>query len=358
VLSVTPSTLPLSAPQGQSALGTINIANSGGGTLTYTTSSDASWLTVTPASGNAPQALQVTANSSGLAQGTAIGHITVTSAGTQGSPAQVTVNFTVQPPPPPNPILNVSPLTLTFSGTQGGANPAAANISVTNTGSNTLSFTAASDSPWLSVTPTNGTAPQTLQISVSLTGLTPNTYNGHITVTGAAGVQNSPATVAVTLTVAAPSVLLFGDTATESQRDSNPAGTAEAFQTTAVASGALGAMSVFIDANSTGSNMVIGVYTDNAGHPGTLLSQVSSSALTPGAFNTVIPPSAAIVTGAKYWIAILGTGSGALMFRDRPGGPCSSEASAQTNLTSLPATWTSGAHFSDCPISAYGKTSP
>ena len=358
VLGVTPTTLPLSAPQGQSAVGTINIANSGGGNLSFTTSSDSSWLTVLPVSGVAPQALQVTANSNGLAQGTSTGHITVTSAGSQGSPATVTVNFTVQPPPPPNPILNVAPLTLSFTGTQGGANPAAQNVSVTNTGGSTLSFTAASDASWLSVAPTSGTAPRTLQISVSLTGLTPNTYTGHVTVTGAAGVQNSPATVTVTLTVSAPSVMLFGDTATESQVDFNPAGTAEAFQTTAVASGSLGALFVFVDASSTAGNMVLGVYSDNAGHPGTLLSQVSSSALTLGAFNTLVAPSATIVSGTRYWIAILGTGSGTLRFRDRPGGTCSCETSAQTNLTTLPASWSSGTHFSDCPVSAYGKTSP
>jgi hypothetical protein len=358
VLGVTPATLSLSAPQGQATIGSMNVANSGGGTLSFTTSSDSAWLTVSPTSGSAPQALQVTADSSTLPQGLATGHITVTSAGSQGSPATVTVNFTVQPHPPPNPILNVSPLTLSFSGTQGGANPASSNVSVTNTGSNTLSFTAASDSSWLSVSPTSGSAPQSLQISVSLTGLTPNTYTGHVTVTGAAGVQNSPATVTVTLTVSAPSILLFGDTATESQVDFNPAGSAEAFQTTAVASGALGALSVFIDSSSTGANMVLGVYSDNAGHPGTLLSQISSSAMTVGAFNTFVAPSASIVSGTKYWIAILGTGSGTLKFRDRPGGTCSSETSAQTNLTALPASWSSGSHFSDCPISAFGKTSP
>ena len=358
VLSVTPSTLPLSAPQGQSAVGTINVANTGGGVLNFTTSSDSTWLTLAPTSGSAPLALQVTADSSALPQGTSTGHITVTSSGSQGSPATVTVNFNVQPPPPSNPILNVSPLSLSFNGTQGGANPAPANVSVTNTGSNTLSFTASSDASWLSVNPGSGTAPQTLQISVSLTGLTPNTYTGHITVTGAAGVQNSPQTVTVTLAVVAQSVLLFGDTTTETQIDSNPSGSAEAFQTTAVASGTLGALGIFVDANSTGKTVIIGVYSDNAGHPGTLLSQVSSSTLTLGAFNTLIPPAASIVSGTRYWIAILGTGAGTVMFRDRSGGTCSSEVSAQTNLTSLPATWSSGAHFTDCPVSAYGKTSP
>ncbi|HET6933666.1 MAG TPA: hypothetical protein VFI72_02430, partial [Candidatus Angelobacter sp.] len=305
-----------------------------------------------------PLALQVTANSSGLAQGTVTGHVTITSTGTQGSPASTTVNFTVQPPPPPNPVLSVSPSTLNFSGTQGGTNPAPASVSVTNTGSGTLAFTTSSDSTWLTVSPASGTAPQTLQVSASLSGLAAGTYTGHITITGGTGTQNSPATVTATLTVAAPSVLLFGDTAIESQADSNPNGTAEAFQTTAVASGSLGVMSIFVDPNSSASSMVIGLYSDNSGHPGTLLSQASAGALTPNSFNVVPVSAANIVSGTKYWIAVMGAGSGTFIFRDRPGGGCASEASAQTNLTALPATWTSGARFSDCPISAFGKTSP
>ncbi len=358
VLSVTPATLSLSAPQGQSASGSMNVANSGGGTLNFTAATDSPWLTASPTTGAAPLALQVTANSSGLAQGTVTGHVTITSTGTQGSPASTTVNFTVQPPPPPNPVLSVSPSTLNFSGTQGGTNPAPASVSVTNTGSGTLTFTASSDSTWLSVSPASGTAPQTLQVSASLSGLAAGTYTGHITITGGTGTQNSPATVTATLTVAAPSVLLFGDTAIESQADSNPNGTAEAFQTTAVASGSLGVVSIFVDPNSSASSMVIGVYSDNSGHPGTLLSQASAGALTPNSFNVVPVSAANIVSGTKYWIAVMGAGSGTFIFRDRPSGGCASEASAQTNLTALPATWTSGARFSDCPISAFGKTSP
>lgn len=362
ILTVTPSNLALSAPQGQATQGSINVINSGGGSLSFTTSSDSTWLTVLPpTSGTAPQTLQVNADSTGLGQNTYTGHITVTSTGTQGSPASVTVQFTVQPPPPPNPILNVSPSSLSFSGTQGGANPAVQNVSVTNTGSGTLSFTTSSDSSWLSVSPGSANAPQTLQVSVNLANLTANTYTGHVTVTGAAGVQNSPATVTVTLVVAAPpppSTLLFGDTATEGQRDQNSLGTAEAFQTTAVATGPLGDMFVYLDSSSTVSTIWIGLYTDNGGHPGTLLTQASSSSLTSGTWNTIPVPAVGITSGTSYWIALLGTTSGNLFFRDRNSGPCHSEGSAQTNLTTLPQTWSSGPTYTDCPISSYGKTSP
>jgi hypothetical protein len=103
----------------------------------------------------------------------------------------------------PAPILSVSPLSLTFEATQGGGNPVSQPTQVTNTGTGTLSFTATSDQPWLSVSPTSGDAPSTLQVSASITGMTAGIYTGHITVT-APGAQNSPATVTVTLNVVSP----------------------------------------------------------------------------------------------------------------------------------------------------------
>jgi len=63
---------------------------------------------------------------------------------------------------------------------------------------------------------------------------------------------------------------------------------------------------------------------------------------------------AAITAGNRYWMAILGTGSGILRFRDRNPGSCASEASAQSNLTILPGSWTTGTLSTDCPLSSYG----
>jgi Concanavalin A-like lectin/glucanases superfamily/Viral BACON domain len=91
---------------------------------------------------------------------------------------------------------------MTFTGTAGAANPAAKTASITNTGGGTLTYTASDDAAWLSETPTNGTAPQTLSISADLSGLAAGTYSGTITIT-AAGATGSPKTIPVTLTVAA-----------------------------------------------------------------------------------------------------------------------------------------------------------
>ncbi len=58
-LAVTPTSLSFSAAQGGAnpAAKTLSVANTGGGTLSFTDSDDAAWLTVTPASGTAPRDL-------------------------------------------------------------------------------------------------------------------------------------------------------------------------------------------------------------------------------------------------------------------------------------------------------------
>ena len=364
-LTVSPMSLSFSATQGGTnpAPATLSIANSGGGTLSFTASSDQAWLAVSPSSGTAPQTVQTTASISSLAAGVYTAHITITAAG--ATPAVVTVTLTVgapvsstftmfgtltptkadagadasaelgmkfttdtagqvtalrfyksaantgshvgnlwsstgtllatvtfanetasgwqqqalptpvsltanttyvvsyhagsghyaydtgyfnntcdksplhapvngsayvygstskfptttyqasnywvdlvlstsvSTPPPSAPVLAVSTTSLNFAATRGGSNPAAS--SVTNTGTGTLTFTAASDASWLAVTPASGTAPLTLQITPNISGLAAGTYTGHITVT-ATGVSGSPKTITATLTVSAPVV--------------------------------------------------------------------------------------------------------------------------------------------------------
>ena len=135
------------------------------------------------------------------------------------------------------PVLSVSPTAVPFAATLGGSNPAAATVSVTNTGSGTLSFTATSDSTWLAVSPGSGTAPQSLQLSASITGLAAGTYTGHITVTST-GAQGSPVVVTVTLTVSsAPTWTISGNVSTNGANASVALGGAATATTTADASG-------------------------------------------------------------------------------------------------------------------------
>lgn len=97
---------------------------------------------------------------------------------------------------------------ISFSVTEGDPDPASQSINVSNAGGGSLAFTASSDSAWLTVSPTSGTAPATLSISVAQSGLQPGTYVGRITVTGPSGTS----TTAVTFNISGPSFLFLNDT--------------------------------------------------------------------------------------------------------------------------------------------------
>ena len=107
VLSVGPASLSFAATQGGSAppAQSVAVAEASGGVLPFTTTTDAAWLSATPASGTAPATVRVAADAGALAPGTYQGRVTVTAPGATGSPAAVAVTLTVSaaPPPPPPP---------------------------------------------------------------------------------------------------------------------------------------------------------------------------------------------------------------------------------------------------------------
>jgi Fibronectin type III domain len=156
----------------------------------------------------------------------------------------------------------------------------------------------------------------------------------------------------------AAAAVLLGSQTVGSNHDSDGPGSAEAFTTTAGTSGTVSSLTVYLDASSHATKVIAGLYSENAGHPGTLITQGSATAPTVGAWNQITVPAAAVTAGTKYWISVLGpTGTGEVAFRDAPAGS-RSESSSQSNLTSLPATWSTGSGWSNSPISAYASSSP
>jgi plastocyanin len=146
--------------------------------------------------------------------------------------------------------------------------------------------------------------------------------------------------------------LLLGDQSVEPGLDSNPAGTAEAFQFTAAASGTVNVLYLYVDSGSTATSPIVGVYTNTATNtPGTLLSQGTIRSPVSGAWNSVAVPPAAVTAGAQYWIALLAP-SGTLRFRDVGTGG-RAQTSAQANLSALAATWSPGTSYANSPVSAY-----
>ncbi|WP_270888309.1 choice-of-anchor R domain-containing protein [Pedococcus sp. 5OH_020] len=140
--------------------------------------------------------------------------------------------------------------------------------------------------------------------------------------------------------------------------DSNPAGTAEAFQYTASRDASVSTLHLHLDASNAARTLVVGVYRDDHGRPGTLLSTGTSRDPVAGQWNAIPISTTQIEAGQRYWLALLGPkDTGLIRFRDLPsgtGGPAI--ISRQTNLTSsrgLPASWTSGTRFTSSPASAY-----
>ncbi len=196
-LVLSPATLVFSSLAGGSAPATQAIAvSSSGPALSYTASTSAAWLTVSPASGTTAGTLNVGVNPSGLAAGTYTGTVNVTSPAAANSPQKVNVTYTVTAGAPS---LSLSPATLSFAYQSGGFLPASKSVAVSSNGA-ALNYSVTTSAAWLSATPASGTTPGSLSVSVSPSSLAAGTYTGTVTVT-AASAGNSPQQVSVTLTV-------------------------------------------------------------------------------------------------------------------------------------------------------------
>ena len=171
--------------------------------LAWTAVSSASWLTVTPVNGVSPATFQVGVLSSSLSPGTYTGTVQIVSLGAVATTKLISVTLNVIAPPP---TLLVSPVSLSFTALTGQASPAAQILSVTNGGSGSFGYTVSANVPWISMSPTSGTAPGAVSVSVSSTGLATGSYSGTITVT-ATGIANSPVTIPVTMQVLAQDLL-------------------------------------------------------------------------------------------------------------------------------------------------------
>ena len=194
-LGLSPTSLSFTAQAGaHPAAQTLTVSNAGGGTLSWSVSNNASWISHSPTSGTGNGAVTISVTTGSLTAGTHNGVVTLYASG--AASVIVPVTFTVIA----TPTITLSPSSLSYAATQGAANPANQNVSLTNSGG-TLSWTVSDDASWLAVSPTSGSGNSTLTTSVNTAGLTAGTYNGTLTVSA---VGASSKTVAITLTVNAP----------------------------------------------------------------------------------------------------------------------------------------------------------
>jgi hypothetical protein len=138
----------------------------------------------------------------------------------------------------------------------------------------------------------------------------------------------------------------------ETHIDSLRAGHAKAFDFQASISGSGELAHLYVDARNASHTLTVGLYSNAAGNPGSLLSAGTISNVQAGTWNTVSLAPSTVQAGETYWLAVLGEG-GTLRIRDRSTGPCASQTDAQSSLKAMASSWSVGVTSSICPISAY-----
>ena len=113
------------------------------------------------------------------------------------------VELPTTPTPFPPAQLEVEPRTLTFSVEQGGSNPPAQRVRVSNSTAAASVWQATTRVPWISLVPEGGETPALLRVGVDATGLPAGTYTAQVIVS-ADDIADSPQTVDVSLTIVAP----------------------------------------------------------------------------------------------------------------------------------------------------------
>jgi len=208
--------------EGSNTILPLTLENSGSGSITWSASSDQSWLLVTPGQGmfSQSQKIAVVAQRVNLKQGKHTGTLTLSSnVSTLPLTIQVTVNVGSSIP---GPVLAPTPAVLSFTTTDGSAAPPAQLLTLNNPGTQpliwSLTISASTSNPnqsslghmlgassnWLNADMTSGTvlagSSQQIRVSVTSNSLLPGAYAGSLTFSAPGSVDGNQ-TVSVSLTV-------------------------------------------------------------------------------------------------------------------------------------------------------------
>ena len=192
----------------------------------------------------------------------------------------------------------VNPASLQFAYTTGGTAALAQPIQIINSGTGSLAWTAATTTPWLSLSAASGAAPATLSVSVSAAGLSAGAYSGDIEI-AAAGASNSPVSIPVMLTVApAPAALVVAPQALAFQYTAG--GAVPAAQGISITNGGAGPLSW--TASSGAFWMVLSAMSGNT--PSALSISVNPANLAAGTYTTAVTIAPADASLSSVSIAV------------------------------------------------------
>jgi Viral BACON domain len=171
-IGVSPSSLSFTAMAGGSnpASKALNISNTGGGTLYWSTHDPSGWL-ISTGSGTNNGSVQVYVNQNGLVAGTYSTSVTISASGYPSQTRTIPVTLTVTTSGGgSSPTISYSPTSLSFTGTIGGPNSANQSLRISNSGGGTLSWTVTDSRGWLGVSPASGTNTGTVTVFATPSG--------------------------------------------------------------------------------------------------------------------------------------------------------------------------------------------
>lgn len=277
----TPQQLTFNTQTGVTTPAQTILLSSASGTANFiaTAHSDTNWLTVSSSSNTTPAVLTVSIGSSAPTSGVDVGFINVLSGATNlAIPVTLNANSTGGSSP-----ISANPNSLSFVFAQGSTAAISQNVSLSSSSSSVTNFTATpitnSGTAWLSVNPTAGSLPGTLQVTVNPVDLlaTPGTFNAAVAI-------NAPGTNGVSIPVlvtiqgvpalnVSPSKISFG----------YQLGTAAPAAETLALSSSTGAnVSFTATAQTTNCGNWIVLNQNSGATPSTLSVQVNTSGLVAG----------------------------------------------------------------------------
>jgi hypothetical protein len=296
---------------------TVNVTNSGGGTLsgltapvTFAAGQPTGWLTAALNTTTAPATLTLTPATATLASGTYTATVAVTSGVATNSPRNITVTLTVTG----QPTIVLSANTASFSALPGGANPATKAVNVTNGGAGSLSaltatitYTAGQPTGWLAATFNTTTAPATLTLAATTGALASGAYTATVAVANA-GATNTPQNITVTFTLAGgPVITLSANTAdfTIAAGTASPAN--RQINVTNTGSGTLSPLSATVAYTAGPINGWLATSFSTTTAPAVLTLTPTLAGLTPGTYKANVSVNAPGATNGPQVIAVTAT---------------------------------------------------
>lgn len=218
-LLLSANTLDLgSGDQATNSTKAVSLINAGGGQISWQTTTTQPWLLLSPKSGtfSSGQDAQVTiaAERGNLQSGTYTAQVIFTS-----NAGQMVLPVHMQTTPLEaghEPVMQLTPAVLAFTGVDGGSNPPAQVVTVSNPGMLPFSWSAkvGTGNSWLTVSPSASTvakgSSQAVVLSINSSAQLPGTYDAFVTFSGqgVGTVKHSPQSIYVSLTIVPQCALL------------------------------------------------------------------------------------------------------------------------------------------------------